>query len=319
MTITLLMYDRRDPDPWNKSGYSDHTPYDTLDQYGEPRAFVPPPVSSGLQTAASPDMELISMLFDFIETSPPGISGRIILMQHWHEVGWTEAAEETAREILRLDPFNGEARQFVQSLTMDQSARLQPADEPPRARQATDRPRHAIRPLPPPRTAVERAAMEYELKDAYERLQVRAKAALRETRQIRELQQEAGMTAPPPDNHLQDLKAMIDGRISAVVSVRAPLSARAIARVMEADWERALDVVVADLADFVRWRRSSGEPSGSNNDLVREMLARRVRALIAALPDTAEEIQHYPITALMHVEHEELERAYVNDERKSVV
>jgi hypothetical protein len=48
-----------------------------------------------------------------------------------------------------------------------------------------------------------------------------------------------------------------------------------------------------------------------DNDSVRESLAKRVRALTASLP---ENLQHYASSALMHVEHEVLQRTYVCDE-----
>ncbi|KAH9222482.1 hypothetical protein DL95DRAFT_326206 [Leptodontidium sp. 2 PMI_412] len=263
---------------------------------------------------AAPDMELISILLDNIETSPPGITNRLLLMHHYKQAGWHDAAVDVARGILHLEPSDGEARQLVKSHTRNQSAQSQPVYTNGACERVTERPRHSITQLPPPKTTAERHALERELVEGFERLQARAKTILRETRQVRDMQQEAGATAVRSDNHLQDLKALVDGRISAVVSVRAPLSARAIARVMEADLGRALDVAVADLADFVRWKRASGGPSASDNDAVRDGLARRVRAIVAALPDTPDDLQQHPVTALMHVEHEELERKYINDE-----
>ncbi|KAG4436980.1 hypothetical protein IFR05_007550 [Cadophora sp. M221] len=263
---------------------------------------------------AAPDTELISILLDNIESSPAGITNRLLLMDHYKQAGWHDAAMDVAREILRLEPSHNEARQLVKSLTWDQSAQSQAAHTDRNHDRTAERPRNAVVMLPTPTTTAERHALEGELVEGFERLQARAKTILRETRQVRDMQQEAGATAVRSDNHLQDLKALVEGRVSAVVSVRVPLSARAIARVMEADLGRALDVVVADLADFVRWKRASGEPSASDNDSIRDGLARRVRAIVAALPDTPDDLQQHPLTALMHAEHEELERKYINDE-----
>ncbi|KAH7330472.1 hypothetical protein BKA65DRAFT_59293 [Rhexocercosporidium sp. MPI-PUGE-AT-0058] len=259
-------------------------------------------------------MELVGILLDNIESSPPAIASRLLLMHHYKQSGWHDAAVGVAHDVLRLEPSNSEARQFVKSLTPDQSAKPQRDTTDGVHGRDTERPRHAVPLMRPPTTTTERNALERKLVEGFERLQARAKLILRETKQVRDLQQEAGMTASHSDNHLQDLKALVDGRVSAVVSVRAPLSARAVARMMEADLDRALDVVVADLADFVRWKRSSNEAPTSDNDSIRDGLTRRIRAIVAALPDTPEDLQQHPATALMHVEHEELERKYINDE-----
>jgi hypothetical protein len=150
--------------------------------------------------------------------------------------------------------------------------------------------------------------MELELSKGYEALNARARMLLQETRFVHGLQQQETAT-PHAGSHIQDLKALTDGRISAVVSARPPQSARVVARTMEADPGQALDMAIGDLADVVRWLRN--QPSRADNDSIREALARRVRALVAALPDS---LHQQPLTALMHVEHEELQRVYVNSE-----
>jgi len=97
------------------------------------------------------------------------------------------------------------------------------------------------------------------------------------------------------------------------VPARSPQSARALARAMEAENGRALDLATNDLVQVARWHRSSSTRTGASmtDDAVRRALVKRVEVLQCALPG---ELQQYATAALMHVEHEELNRKYVNDE-----
>lgn len=277
--------------------------------YRETADHVPIPIGS-VNTAKSPDMELISVLYDAIEQDPLAITARTLLMEHWREVGWAAAAKDTAQEILGLDPMNTDARKYLDSLPNEDQA---PPPLPQTYKTSHTRKFNTLKSLPLPTTPGERAIMEQELSQGYEALRVRAKIVLRDTNLMKELQKNVGMGAPQLDDNVRDLKALCDGRLSAVVSPPQPLSAREVARAMEADLPGALSIVVEDLAEVVRWLRWS-QPDASDNDTVRETLARRIRVLAAALPDSPEELQEHPATALMHVEHEELGRTYVNDE-----
>jgi hypothetical protein len=261
-------------------------------------------------------MTLINVLLDTIERSPPAIDARIILMQQWINAGLLDAAEDSAKELLRVDPSNATAQTFLNSRQSSTKSNTRPSStfggqksNPPRTEDRTP-----LRSGPLPQTSGERAQMERELSDGYEALRSRAKLLYQESRLVHDLQQREHITAEP-DNQTQNLKAVVDGRMSAVVSARPPQSARALARAMEAEAEKALDIAVEDFAAMVRWLRASANSTNSalatDNDSLREMLMKRVRMLTAALPD---ELQQLPATALMHVEHEELERTYINDE-----
>ena len=58
--------------------------------------------------------------------------------------------------------------------------------------------------------------MERELSEGYEALHVRAKMLLQETR---DLQEQGGVTSEP-NSHIQDIKPLTEGRISAFVAAR---------------------------------------------------------------------------------------------------
>jgi len=80
---------------------------------------------------------------------------------------------------------------------------------------------------------------------------------------------------------------------------------------MEDQPERALDILVADLVASVRWLRSQAQQTPSNDSVVRQAISERINIFNAVLPD---DLQKLTPTALMHLEHEELGKAYVNRE-----
>ena len=128
---------------------------------------------------------------------------------------------------------------------------------------------------------------------------------------MRNIQQQNGSSSPC-DKHIPDLEALVAGRLTTVTRVPPPGSARAVARLMEANPDRALDIAVRDLTDMSRWLRSSGcQPATLDNNTIREALAKRVRALVSAL---LEKLQRYGSSALMRVEHEVLQRRHICSE-----
>jgi hypothetical protein len=253
-------------------------------------------------------MALINRLLDAIESNHPAIQARVSLMQQWINAGWLDVAGDTAQELLRLDPTNSEARQFLQENGGTQV--------PPPPNATTGLPSeasysHSRRGMPRllrlPRTSEEQAAMELELTEAYKAIRGRAEILLRETHLMSGLQ-----GRPLPDNHatIRDLKRLADGCISSVVSKAPPRSVRALAKAIEADRSRGLDVLIEDLSYVIFWLRSSSSII-VDNDSVRETLAKRIRTLGAALPD---DLHNLPQFALMHIEHEELGHTYANSE-----
>jgi hypothetical protein len=258
-------------------------------------------------------MSLINDLWDTIERNPPAIQARELLLQQWISAGWLDAAADTARELLRLDPSNVVAKAYLQK---SQCERTAPASSGRPAANTSASQGYAKPQLQHlPKRADDRAVTEVDLSEGLKAIRAHANILIQEMRLVRDLSgnlphEEAVTPGSDRQGVIQNLKALSDGRVSAVVSGRPPPSARAIARAMEGNRDHALDVVIDDLADVVRWLRSSSEKP-IDNDSVRETLAKRIRVLVAALPD---DLQQHPSTALTHIEHEELGRTYVNSE-----
>lgn len=259
-------------------------------------------------------MALIDSLLDVIDRDPLAIEPRVLLLGQWINAGQLGAAEDTARELLRVDPMNATAQSFLDSR---QRSGVEPALQPNGETTISRRPAVSSRKTevraPPragslPRTSEQRTVMESELSEGYKALRARARFLLKESCLVQDLQQRERI-ATEHNNHNENLKALADGQISMVVSAPQPCSARAVARAIEADPSRAVDIACTDFADVIRWRRSL--TPDISNDTLREALVKRSIVISAALPSTLAQI---PSTALMHTEHEQLDRTYVNDQ-----
>ncbi|KAH8676464.1 hypothetical protein BGZ60DRAFT_556046 [Tricladium varicosporioides] len=155
---------------------------------------------------------------------------------------------------------------------------------------------------------VDWAEKERELGGGYEKLRARARNLLHRTNLVPDLHmQQSGTTLPK--NHKEVLEALADGRVSSAVSVVPSKSARHTARVMEDQPERALDILMADLVTLVGWLRTQAPQVASSDKFVRDAVTKRIYVFNAVLPD---ELQKLTPTALMHLEHEEFGKSYVN-------
>lgn len=127
------------------------------------------------------------------------------------------------------------------------------------------------------------------------------------------------------DNH-EDLELLGDGKITTVLRTRdlnlptngspakvtrPPDSAREAARKMKADPAKAFDICISDLDAMIKWLKDTQPKSSLNNDSLREAIAKRVRLMVVALPDN---LHIQANTSLMHIEHENKWKTYVNDE-----
>ncbi|MCJ1386187.1 hypothetical protein MMC17_009313 [Xylographa soralifera] len=244
-------------------------------------------------------MSLLNELFEAISRSPPAIEARRLLTQQFIKLGWLDAAGDTAQELLEIDPLDDDAMAWCQAYSKKTVVPLTPSiPEVPLIPAARSIPEHLD-------------TAKLELAEGFKTLHARAIVLQREARILRYMQQQKGNPSPC-DKHIPDLAALVAGCISTVTRVRPPGSARPVARLMEADPDRALDVAIKDLVDMSRWLRSAGcQPVTLDNDTIREALAKRVGALVAALPDN---LQRNGSLALMHVEHEVLQRSYICNE-----
>ena len=263
---------------------------------------------------AEPDMSLINELLESIERSPPGIEARRLLIEQYLAAGWTEAAKDTADELLRLDPTQKDVKDlFTQTATSGSStADADSSKKKGRSlKQADDALANSV---PAPKAAVVEDSTEAKslLVRGYQALLARAKLLQRDARLLRDLEKKGGKPVRC-DKYVSTLDDLADGRISSLLRVRPPSSARAAAAQIEASPDQAMDVAMTDLEDMLRWLRSPSNPSpAADNDAAREAISKRVRQICACLP---EKMQWEVEAAFMHLEHETLQvRNYVNDE-----
>ncbi|KUJ14380.1 uncharacterized protein LY89DRAFT_620807 [Mollisia scopiformis] len=249
---------------------------------------------------SEPDLTFLNELYGEIERNPPALEARKLLTQHCYHSGWTDAARENLQQLRALDPSALEEEPWTRDLLQKSSSK------------ATDKSASESGPSP-----VQVAAQKLEMVEGYQSLRLRAKKMLQETRLLQNfVSSPAGSTNPELrarfEAHDPDLNALVNGRVSSVLKVQQPGSARGIARQMEKDPEKAVDVAASDLEDVARWLRSHvTRTTAGDNDAIREALVKRAQALSAALPDA---LKKHPSTAMMHIEHEVLKRKYHSEE-----
>ena len=250
--------------------------------------------------STTPDMALIDDLYEAIEQHPPAIEARKLLVQHYLLVGWTDAANDAIAELLKL-VSKDEMTKISSSASIANALQPEPRASTPTTPTITYKPI-----LPLHIDGLQSASREF-AKD-YEALRERAKKLQNELRLVSNLPlQHANALIFEKLTH--DINALADGHIRLAVRVRQPGSVKLVARKMEGKPHQALEIAISDLTDMANWlRRADGQQPTLDNDAVREALAKRVRALIAALPA---ELQDHASSALMHVEHEILRREYV--------
>jgi uncharacterized protein YukE len=161
------------------------------------------------------------------------------------------------------------------------------------------------------------------LMDSYRTFQNKAKSLLRDLRLLQSLQSRKGLGKV--DYGQQDkLRALADGRITTVLrdnvqstntaskSTYNPESARAVAQRMKAEPSYAFSIVISDLEAMIPWLKSIWQDATPlDEDTLRELLLKRITLMKAALPES---LEHHADAALMHMEHEKLQRRYVNEE-----
>lgn len=283
-----------------------------------------PQIPSPTRASAGHDMSLIGELYETIEQNPPALVARTILMQHWHQSGYKDAAAGIAREILNLDPNNLDAKALLLTLKpglsrargfsatqRNRSPTKSPNAAPSHADHSPVRGQTSL-PFLPADLLVTNA----DLSQRYKTLQARAKTLLEETRVVHALQLQKVPTWKPSfhqDNQILDLKNLSQGKFSAALTGQTPKSVRALARAMQADSKHALDIATADLICVARWLQNTS-PTPTSKDTIRDRLSKRIIALQSALPANDSHLQQAAAAALIHAQKEALERKYANTE-----
>jgi len=271
------------------------------------------------------DMLFIGDLYEAIDRNPPAIEARKILIQHFVRFKWFDTAAESIQELLTLSPFDKDAILWSEVISRHQNKPPRPREQVPKSTTSESK------------VQINKNMDEtkLELQQGYVALRSKAAKLLRETHLICELASKnddgelinsrdkgkARVSTPTTEemkddtfsarfeNHVRNLTALVNGKISTVTQVQQPGSARAVARDMEGSPHRAVDIAVADLDGMARWLQST-KIAISGDDL-RDSLVKRVEALSTAL---SKDMKPYATTALMHTEHEILHRKYLCNE-----
>jgi len=257
------------------------------------------------------DISLINSLLEDISQNPPAIEARKLLIEQYVSFGWDDAASDQAAELLQLAPTDVDAQRL-------HTAHARKGVSLPKAvyKASAATRRHARRQTKPPVLPQDLTAAQLELAEGYRALLASASTLLHESETMRSLLEEQNLDATSL-SYIPDLTLFSSGRISSAINVRPPPSAQSVARAMQAAQPRgssasasalALDIACDDLADTLRWLRAS---TITASDDERASLLNRVRALEAALPSS---LRHLAAAALMHAEHEVLQRRYVVSE-----
>jgi hypothetical protein len=277
--------------------------------------------------SGGPDMAYIAELYENISREPPAIGARKLLIEHYISVGneWLDGALDEAKKLKILAPADPEVTSFLQQLEKKseppapekKASPVASASGLQESKANTARPKSTTWSMPDKRTDATSVQSIGDLDEArqdlttgYRNMRAKAISVLGHLLRLQSLHRKAGL---PQSENVDKVKAIVDGRRAGTSSkIRPPGSARGVARHVRDHPKEATDSVIADLEDSMDWIRAPyGKPSGASIDETRDDLVKRKSAIESALP---EELKIHCELAFMHVEHERLNRNYVNDE-----
>ncbi|CAN9359765.1 unnamed protein product [Alternaria sp. RS040] len=277
-----------------------------------------------------PDMAYIGELYENISRHPPGIGARKLLIEHYMSVGneWLEGALDEAKKLQSLDPTDSDVAEFLKILEKKpeppapekKAAEAKPASLTQSRVEVINNVRHKAKPirkresnhpdLISGKPVGDLDDSQQDLVIGYQNIRAKATHVFANLLRLQALQRKAGL---PQSKNLGKVYAMVDGDDNATyIGMRPPASARSVARNVRNNSKEATNLVITDLENVLKWIRApNGTPSGASIDSIRDALVTRRRAIESALPD---ELKIHCELGFMHVEHEYLERNYVNDE-----
>lgn len=272
-------------------------------------------------------MLLIGELMEEISRHPPAIPARKLLIEHYIAVGWVDAALDNARELRSLAPKDIDVARFIQI--------LEKKPEPPVPDTSTSSPRqksagqaiadalvwdvklgrYTKKPAVSPAEKKQPTAIDIgdnidaarkDLVAGYEALRARAGFIITDLIHLQTLQRKESMA---PSSHTPRIQRIIEGQIEMSTHLHNP---RKTARNMRDSPKDAADIVLADMDEAIKWHKKNLEKTSiAVTDKLRDALVKRKAALEIALPD---ELKIHCEVALMHMEHEHLNRNYTNTE-----
>ena len=276
------------------------------------RQTTPAPVNMagtvGGSGSGEPDMVLIGELLEDISRHPPAIHARKLLIEHYISISWLDAAKENANELRKLAPSDPDVTAFIKLL----SKKNVPPPPPPAVVKKKPTPTVNVRPVqnkkqpqPPVHLSGDLDAEKQAFAKGHAKLRHRAKHLLVDLLHLQALQKRSGLETSPNTPKIQ---ALAEGGGKNAKS-SAPVSARKLAKQIHEELapNRALTIAFNDLEDIIKRFK------GVEEDVMRSHLIKRARAVEAALPEGSIN-SDIPEFAFMHIEHEHLNRNYVNSE-----
>jgi hypothetical protein len=283
--------------------------------------------TTGIAGSGEPDMALIAELMEDMSRNPPAFAARKLLVEHYISVGWLEAALDNAKELESMDSADKDVKQF---LVLLQKKPDLPAPEqkpavlsaPPLDTRTWDPKTGQYEKPSKSRGATQTTAIStfrldgdleparHDLTQGYQSLRAKAKYIIADLLNLQTLQKEAGLA---PSQHTTKIQAITEGHEhSTTVQLGPPSSVRSVARKIRDNPKQANSLAIADFEDTILWiRKPHGKPSGASDDTIRDVLVKRRDTLQSGLP---EDLKIHCELALMHMEHEYLNRNYANSE-----
>ncbi|KAF1833903.1 hypothetical protein BDW02DRAFT_356582 [Decorospora gaudefroyi] len=278
-------------------------------------------------TSGEPDMAYIGELYENISRHPPAISARILLIEHYISVGneWLDGALDEAKKLKAVAPTHPDLPGYLKLLEKN-SGRPAPEKRPvsvitASVNEISTKDGHHKTTIVS-KSAYRRSAVpakqqiedlddaQHDLTTGYRNVRARATSVIGNLFRLQALQKKAGH---PQSRNLGRIQSIADESKSASASrAHAQGSARAVARRIRDNPEKATEFVIVDLEESMSWLSApDGKPVGASNDEIREALVKRRAAIESTLPD---ELKVHCELGFMHVEHENLDRNYVNKE-----
>ncbi|KAL1795693.1 hypothetical protein ACET3X_005917 [Alternaria dauci] len=286
--------------------------------------------ATGISGIGGPDMAYIGELYENISRHPPGIGARKLLIEHYMSVGneWLEGALDEVKKLQSIDPTDPDVAEFLKVLEKKpeppapekKAAEARPTSLAQSRGEVTNDVRHKTKPIRkresnhPDLTLGQPVGdlndSQRDLVTGYRNIRAKATHVFANLLRLQALQNKSGL---PQSKNLAKVHAMTGGDDSATyIGTPSPKSARSVARNVRDNSKVATNLVITDLEDMLKWVRAPhGTLSDASIDSIRDALVFRRRAIESALPD---ELKIHCELGFMHVEHEHLERNYVNDE-----
>ena len=204
----------------------------------------------------------------------------------------------TAEQLLLLDPSNSVALHCMRLFGRPQRTEETRSHQPEPAMATTK----SSKPLPDVGRTVE------DLEREYKALKLNATIILEEFQHITNNHQDPS-TRDQDTEILEKLKAMRDGKVSAIVPAAQPLSVRESSRNIRNSARGKPDLIAEDFESVVEWAKFQSPPLPT--DAIRERLIKRKALLDAALP---ENLAPLTTAAFANIERKYLQKKYENTE-----